>query len=255
MEKIVKQLFLGFAVGAPWSAFSEGKILEENDRHLTFLFLGKVEMEMQDIPEPPFIIAPVGIFDRLLFIPEGSPRVAAFHATFLSCSEELQNFRQELIKWADHEEREMLPHVTVARQPKNLAEWKKNFKPLPFFCKSFHLYQSLGDSHYEKISSHSFLLPFEELSHTADIAFLIRGKDFDELFLHAQIALAFSFPALLAFIQQKCRGESLDELVIQLNEIISSVDQEIGCPFKAVSFHGKEEKKEGIIHWEMIVDV
>ena len=47
-----------------------------------------------------------------------------------------------------------------------------------------------------------------------------------------------------------------DEIIIQLNEKISLWDAESGCPFKAVSFSGEITKKEnGLLHWEMIIDV
>ena len=35
----------------------------------------------------------------------------------------------------------------------------------------------------------------------------------------------------------------------------AKADIALGIPFKAVSFHGKVEEKEDVLHWEMIVDV
>jgi len=44
----------------------------------------------------------------------------------------------------------------------------------------------------------------------------------------------------------------LNEIVYALNAMIARADSEIGCPFKAVSFHGTENQTN---EWEMIVDV
>ena len=54
-------------------------------------------------------------------------------------------------------------------------EWLDHFTPLPFFVKAIHLYQSLGNLQYQSLWESPLLSPFEELEHTADIAFLIRG--------------------------------------------------------------------------------
>jgi hypothetical protein len=40
-----------------------------------------------------------------------------------------------------------------------------------------------------------------------------------------------------------------------LNEAIARVDEQMGTPFKAVSFHGDIQEEEGVLKWEMIVDV
>ena len=42
---------------------------------------------------------------------------------------------------------------------------------------------------------------------------------------------------------------------MELNNLVMAVDQDIGSPIKAVSFHGEIEKKENYLQWEMIIDV
>ena len=48
---------------------------------------------------------------------------------------------------------------------------------------------------------------------------------------------------------------TIDDIVIELNRIISRTDSAVGCSYKAVSFHGQIEKQADIFTWEMIVDV
>lgn len=255
MEKRVR-LFLGFEVEAPWPKdFGKGRLTEEKNRHLTFLFLGQREPEkvIEALLQPPPFFA-LGLFDKCLFLPARSPHVVAWHAEFLEGKETLLRYRKDLISQFQEEEREFLPHVTLARDPREIGHWKKSFQQLPFFCKALHLYESLGNSRYQILWSAPLLFPFKEISHTADVAFQIYGHSLQDLHLHAEMALSFLYPELLSFFSE-ITPRSLDELIISLNEMVTKADSAVGCPFKAVSFHGdlKEEKK--LLSWEMIVDV
>ena len=87
------------------------------------------------------------------------------------------------------------------------------------------------------------------------MAFHVCGETFNQLFQNAQVALAFDVPLPLGFFSQEKEFASLEEIVIGLNEVVSYADKEIGCPFKAVSFHGEIKKIDDVFHWEMIVDV
>jgi RNA 2',3'-cyclic 3'-phosphodiesterase len=61
---------------------------------------------------------------------------------------------------------------------------------------------------------------------------------------------------LLPYFDETRIPEGIDQLVIALNQAVSQEDQERGCPFKAVSFHGEIHQEEGqLLTWEMIVDV
>jgi hypothetical protein len=121
--------------------------------------------------------------------------------------------------------------------------------------KGLHLYKSMGNLEYQSLWEMPLLPPFEELEHTADLAFHIRGSTVQQLHTHAQLALAFKFPPLVSCFTQKTQN-SLKEIIISLNEMISQADMEFGCPFKAVSFHGEiKEDAQKLLHWNMIVDV
>ncbi len=109
--------------------------------------------------------------------------------------------------------------------------------------------------HYQSLWERTLLSPFDEFEHTADIAFLIRGYSIQELHQHAQLALAFQFPPLIKFYRSQSQN-SLEEVIISLNEIVAMADTEFGCPFKAVSFHGNiQSGDQNMLHWEMVVDV
>ncbi len=154
------------------------------------------------------------------------------------------------------DERALHPHITIARAPFDRNAWEESFSPFPFFIKAIHLYQSLGNLTYESLWSLPLLTPFEEFEHTADIAFLIQGEEMQELHLNAQLALAWKFPPMLPYLFKPAFKNSLNEVIIDLNERVSEADMRIGTPFKAVSFHGEVKKNaQNILQWEMIVDV
>ncbi len=251
----MKRLFFGFEVIAPWKEkFPEGRLLDKEHRHMTLCFLGNVPFEsiepkLKGIPS--LQLGMVGVFDEMLFLP-----VAALHAKTFGTHDPISDYQKKLASYLGmKDERPFLPHVTLARLPLDKKAWEEVFSPLPFMIPRLHLYESLGNLKYDPIWTMDFILPFEEFEHVADIAFHIRGKTFDELFIHAQLALAFKFPNLLHYLSRKSVG-SIDEIVMAMGEIVTRADIAEGCPFKAVSYHGKMHKiEDGIMHWEMIVDV
>ncbi len=174
---------------------------------------------------------------------------------------DLPNYQEKLHLWAKTlgfkcKDTEWLSHVTISRSPFNPKQWEEEFTPLPCFAKAIHLYESLGASNYQSLWTHPLHPPFIEIPHTADIAFSIFGQDLIHLYCSAFIALAFKYPRLTTYFQKPPSLTCLDEVIIELNRLISSVDQKEGCPLKAVSFHGEiQSLKENQIQWEMIVDI
>ncbi|NGX61447.1 MAG: RNA 2',3'-cyclic phosphodiesterase [Chlamydiae bacterium] len=266
MEGKQKRLFFGLEALAPWPEnYPQGRLLKPKDRHLTLAFLGntdfpKLEKALSSFPSPPFTLGFTGIFDQCLFLPSRDPRVVAWNILWNEKSDLLEGYYHDLIEWLKSHgfspvtKHGFTPHATLCRAPFNKRVWEKSFSPLPFSTGSLHLYESLGHSTYQKIWSYSLSPPFEEIEHTADLAFLVRGKDFSTLLAHAETALAFLFPPLIQFREGR-KPTSLDEVIITLNEQISHADKEIGTPIKAVSFSSQLEEKDAIFTWEMILDV
>lgn len=261
-------VFFGFGVEAPWpESFPKGRVIRSEDRHATIAFLGNVPAErlleiMDGCPLFPFKVGPVGVFSKCLFLPkESKPNVAAWEVEWINYEADIDGYRYVFIEWLkaqgydlDKEKREWLAHVTLSRQPLDRYAWRENFQKLPLFVHSFNLYESLGHSIYRVIWSKPLMAPFEEIEHTADIAFIIRGTSILDLYIHAQIALAFKCPSLLSFMNIN-PVKSLDDIIMSLNNIISEIDKMIGCSFKAISFHGNIKTVDSILTWEMIVDV
>jgi RNA 2',3'-cyclic 3'-phosphodiesterase len=262
-----KRLFFGMEVAAPWpEEWPSGRILLDSDRHLTLSFLGDQNLpslleRMNDFPEIGFTVGLAGMFDRPIFLPHRHPQTAGWHIHFLEEEERFLDFQRRLVLWLKESGVQMkerngkfLSHVTIARPPFVIHEWKQAFIKLPLYLKNIHLMSSLGMSKYEICWTHEILAPFVAREHTADMAFLVRGESFDQLYLHASLALAFDFLPLIRYVAPQKIG-SFDEMIMQLNELVARVDAEEGCPFKAVSFHSEMQIERQVMEWEMIVDV
>ncbi len=246
-----RKLFWGAKVVSPWLDLveKEREILPEM-RHLTLAFLGYLE-ELPPFPPVPFTMSPVGFFDDLLFLPSDHPRVVAYHLEFLSGKEGLFTLQRALTT----ETREFLPHISILRSPKaKLSLWEEWFTPLPFYLEQICLYETVAPLTYVTVTHLDLLPPFREIEHTADLAFHIYGEEMGQIYLHATLALAFHFPPMI-MEYKPLNFSTLDDLIVALNRLITKVDTEKGCPFKAVSFSGKPRETAKFTEWEMIVDV
>jgi RNA 2',3'-cyclic 3'-phosphodiesterase len=263
-----KRLFFGLHIEAPWPLkLPYGRIIDAHFRHMTLAFLGECSLQkIQDLlpmlPKPPFSFAPTGVFEQVVFLPKRFSRVVAWQLRWMEDPLKMKSFYEEFSSLlrenqllSEEKPRELLPHVTMARKPFARSHWKKSFLPLPLMATGLHLYESLGHSCYHSLWEHPFLFPFEEIPHTADLAYLIKGSSFTDLYLHAQIALCFKFPEMTFSLSKTPTLSSLDEVIGKLNEWICLIDQKISSPLKAISYHGNATENEKGLEWEMIVDV
>jgi len=265
-EEDSRRLFFGAQTEAPWpKECPPARLVPEETRHLTLAFLGQnsfVQLKsiLPSVPRPSFAIGPAGVAKAVVFLPPEKSRVVALTCDWLFSKDALNSYQKELADWLAEQgyaldKRPFFPHITIGRAPFDLTQWKEGFSPLPFFVRAIHLYQSTGNLQYSSLWSIPLLSPFEEFEHTADIAFHIRGMSIQELHCHAQLALAFKFPALVNFFTSDW-SDSFEQMISSLNALIGIADAELGCPFKAVSYHGSvKPDAQKILNWEMIVDV
>lgn len=265
MDTSKKRLFFGMEIEAPWPVhWPKGRMLKEANLHVTLAFLGSVFFEdvksiLPVFPAPSFSFGPCGSFDACLFLPLKESRAAAWHIDWPEPS--ILAFQKRLVHWLGENKfsvssKSWLPHVTLCRRPFEANEWKDHFRPLPCCAGTIHLYEHVASLTYRSLWSWPLLPPFKEIEHAADLAFHVYGEDVHQLYLHAFWALCFKHPLLLGYFQKPKEIESVEQIVIHLNQAISHADQELGCPFKAVSFHGEVEPfAKKFMQWEMIVDV
>lgn len=264
----LKRLFFAFKVHMPWpQSLPPARLLQEEERHMTVAFLGhsdfsKLQPLLSTMPLPEFKVGQAAATDQVLFLPERHPHVVAWHISGNDQISSLANYSRQLIEWlvghgfSPDIRHAFLPHITIGRAPFNTHAWMGSFEPLPLVVESLQLFESLGQLRYQSLWSHTFIQPFLEIEHTADIAFQIRGESLKQIFENAITALAFKYPALLGFKLETPDLNDINDIIIALNHIISRTDSAVGCPFKAISFHGEiENEADHILSWEMIVDV
>src|SRR5512146_3052992 len=87
------RLFLAIPVVAVWpKELPPGKVLNEELRHITLVFLGNASISetVTHLEKPPFTIGPCGFCNQIAFLPsDENPRVAAGKAIFLEKEKEL----------------------------------------------------------------------------------------------------------------------------------------------------------------------
>ncbi len=262
-----KRLFLAFEIAAPWpEKHPKARFLREQDRHITLVFLGDVAWEpmpqrLDKMPKPTFHLSPAGICDNFLFLPPRHPRVVSYHIFWKTAGEALASYQDEVSSWFSEKgykinKRSFLPHVTIGRSPFAVSAWKKHFQALPCIAKNLHLYESFEHLHYKPIWTFPMVAPFEQIDHTADLAFRIRGNTLRDLLIHSILALAFHDPTILEIDFPKESPDSLDEIIALLNRVISESHDKFAYKFKGIFHHGEiKKRKDNLLEWEMSVDL
>jgi len=268
MTKDIKRLFLGFEIFTHWPELpKEKKMIDEENRHITLLFLGdnsisSIKSYMDNLPQLDLKVGAVGFFEKCLFWPIKHPRLVAYGIDFFENNNLMEKFQKDLVEFfksKNHQIREknnFLPHVTICRDHFDVTKWQRNFRPFPLYIKSFNLYESLGHSEYKTLWKKDYIRPFDEIPHTADIAFTIKGESYNELLYNSFIALSFKSFDFFDYYSELRSIKNVDDIIIKLNDIITKAEiKGLSMPFKAVSFNSHIEKKDDIFSWEMIVDV
>jgi 2'-5' RNA ligase len=268
MEKNIKNFFFAFELETIWEDdFKDLKVIDKKNRHLTLLFLGEnnfneIKKYLDQMSNLNIQIGSVGYFEKVIFLPENNPRAAAYKANFLNDELKIKNYQKELISFFKNKEinlkkeKDFLPHVTISRDKFDKKELKNKFIKAPFYIKSFNLYESLFSSNYKSLWKKEYLAPFKEIEHTADIAFEVVGIDCNQLLLNAFTAICFKEFKMLDYINLLKKVSSIDEIIINLNEILTQMEIDgYQAFFKAISLNQKTYKKNNLIFWEMVIDV
>jgi 2'-5' RNA ligase len=195
----MKNLFLAFEIKGQWPAsFPKARLIPDAYRHLTLAFIGPYDNSsvMNVVPTIPRFkdtISPSGRLDNLIFLPPGIERIAVLIPQFFDMPA-VMNYQKEvsgdlLRKLGLQEKRSFLPHVSIARAPFDHKEWKEISWNIPFYVSSLSLYQTVASLRYDILWKQPYTPPFDEIDHTADLAYTIRGRNLSELFSHALLCL------------------------------------------------------------------
>jgi 2'-5' RNA ligase len=257
-----QRLFIGWeCLLSSYSPIIHGRKIDP--AHLTLSFLGNISQKMmqQKLCNLPCFnekISPCLLADGIIFLPENKPRVAAL--TFSHIPKVISEYQTHLSQWIASlglsiKQSPFFPHVSLIRQPFDEQEMLRWFVPQPVALQSIHLFESVGNLKYEKRATIPLLAPFEEIEHTADLAFIIRGQTMKELYDHAIMALAYKYPPILS-LHAPYTPQDLSDLIKNLNHLITRLDLDVGCPLKAVCYSGDIHAKDAkILEWKMIIDV
>lgn len=256
-----KRLLFGFEAHAPWpKTLPDTKTLKAKNRHLTLLFFGntsykKIHEHIRYMPKPFFRVGPVAISDSGLTLPNRSPDVMTWHVDPFGFDpiEEYQKMILDyfLEKGYALDEKKFIKHITLGKSAALKKGAKTSFTPLPLYFTNLHLYESLHGDRYEPIWTYDLLPPFEEKE---EGRFALYGENFQQVFLNAQIALAFKFPALVPFLDASYEVRNLHDGGIRLTTLVNQAYREANIPIERALFpdSGKEEK--GLLTWELRVE-
>lgn len=256
-----KRLLFGFETHAPWpEGLPEVKTLKAKHRHLTLLYFGdvsykKLHDEIRYMPKPPFRVGPVAISDSCLCLPKRSPDIVTWHVDPFG-EDPINDYQQTLVEYfAEHdydfEKKKYIKHITIGKSVPLKKEMKKHFKPLPLYCSNLHLYESLKGDQYEPIWTYDLLPPFEEQEGGQ---FLLYGESFQQVFLNAQIALAFKFPELVPFLDASYQVRNLHDGGIRLTTLLETAYRAIKIPIEKVTFPDNGKQEKGLLSWPLHVE-
>ncbi|WP_194848269.1 hypothetical protein [Candidatus Neptunochlamydia vexilliferae] len=127
---------------------------------------------------------------------------------------------------------------------------EKTFLPLPLYLKNLHLYESFKELRYEPIWTHDLLPPFKEVE---EGLFHLHGESFQQVFLNAQIALAFKCPQLLPFLDPDYQVRNLHDGGIRFCAILNEAHREGITAIRDATFPEKGKAEKGLLTWELMV--
>lgn len=260
-DQDIKRLLFGFEALAPWpDVLPDEKTLKARKRHLTLLFFGntsykKMYQHIRYMPKPFFRLGPVAVADSFLSLPHRSSNVLTWHVE--SFGENLIDEYQRVIfdyfeeKGYPLEGKKFIKHITLGKNGSIIQEIKKNFHPLPLCFLNLHLYEKHQDEHYEPIWTYDLLPPFEEVE---EGHFFIHGESFQQLFLNAQIALAFKCPEFVPFLDQTYQVRNLQDGGVRLTTLINQAYRAVKLPIKKAIFPDGGYERNGLATWDLFVE-
>jgi 2'-5' RNA ligase len=255
-----KRLLFGLEAHAPWpESLADVKTLKARHRHLTLVYFGdvsykKLHDEIRYMPKPDFRVGPVAISDSSLSLSNRSPDMIAWHVDPFG-SDLINDYQYELVEYFtekgyDFDKKKYVKHITLGKSSLLKKEMKKSFKPLPLYFSNLHLYESLKGDQYEPIWTYDLLPPFEE---GKGGQFILYGESFQQIFLNAQIALAFKCPELVPFLDPSYQVRNLHDGGIRLTTLLNQAYRALKIPIEKATFLDSGKQDKGILSWPLQV--
>lgn len=256
-----KRLLFGFEAHAPWpEVLPDLKTLKAKHRLLTLLYFGDVSYKkLHDVirymPKPPFRVGPVAISDACLCLPNRAPDIITWHVHHFG-EDPINDYQHQIVEYFtqngyDFEKKKYIKHITLGKSAALRNEMKKNFRPLPLYFSNLHLYESHKGEQYEPIWTYDLFPPFEEQK---DGQFILYGESFQQVFLNAQIALAFKCPELVPFLDPSYQVRNLQDGGIRLTTILNQAYRAIKIPIENATFPESGKQSKGLLSWPLQVE-
>lgn len=251
--------FFGFEIHSPFiEVFSYNKIGEKGSPFLPFLsfeetIFQKVCALLDYVPHPFFQVGPVALLETCFLLRNRTLenltlQIRRFGVDLIQPYQKL--LHTYFIQEGCQPDRVPLTQSIVCKPVSFLQKSRTNGEQFPLYLLKLHLYKRCEEERYISIWTRPLLPPFKEVKQGN---FILYGENFQQIFLHAQIALSFKFPAFTPFIDDTYQVRNLHDGGVRLLTLIYKACDVIKMPIKKAIFPDYGAKEQGLLKWELSV--
>ena len=258
--KDTKRLLFAFEAYAPFpSNIDLSSNINGQKNHVTLLFFGdvsykKIHETIRYMPKPSFKVGLAGLSTGLIQIPKRDPSLLTCNVDLLG-TKQIDFYQSQIMDYYtqygfDFKGKKFLKHITLGTSSIPDQELMGLLFPLPLYLKNLNLFEVRPGERFESIWTYDLLPPFVEhdLGH-----YVIHGESFQQIFINAQIALAFKNPRFTPFIDSSYQVRNLHDGGVMLTTLINKAYRLAGVEIEKVSFSDNGSQANGVLVWDFFV--